>query len=340
MIRYSKNGRIRFHQSRELQPPFWQATTIHPYTPDVRSVPLGIDFVRLRAAAHRSLDVSIPVSLDDLDLDRLPSPILIDGWGPEESIYRIGDKLLHELPADARPMLLVSADGDVPREMAATTPLLIVTAWPLDLEALESVAARAANEGFEWGVFVPVIFPLTTDLDTLDTISSIAADHEASFVASSSIELDSKARGAIANMDQDLDEETWGTLFDADLDHIHLATERHIAFLAHRNGIADTIDPWKGEARSNRATAAYLSRAGSRMVRMDHDVELGWRFLKAAGRIATLDKEVARLASAAHLTILPELEDEILAEVVEQWLERGRAEFADHIDAKWRLKRG
>lgn len=339
MIRYTRDGRIRFHQSRELQQPFWQATTIHPYTPDVRSVPLGIDFIRLKAVAHRSIEVAVPAGPDDLDLDRLPSPILIDAWGPEESVYRQGDRLLHELPSDLRPMLLLSADGDVPIGMAAAAPLLVITAWPLDLEALESVAQRASAGGFDWGIFVPVVFPLTTDLEILDGVCGIAAEHQASFIASSSIELDSKARGAVASMDQDLDEETWATLFDADLDRIHLATERHLASVAHDQGQADTIDPWTSENRSNRAAAAFLSRIGSRMVRMDHDVEMGWKFLKAAGRVATLDKDIARLASSAHVTILPELEDEILAEVVEQWLERRTAEFAEHIDGKWRLAR-
>lgn len=339
MIHYKVGGRVRFHQNREIQPPFWQATTVHLYSPDVRSLPLGIDFLRLKGSAHRSLDVSVPAILDDLNLDRVPSPILIDAWGPEEVIYRRGDRLLHELPSDARPMLLLSADGDVPLEMSAATPQLIVTAWPLDLVALESIASRASKTGFDWGVLIPVIFPLTTNLDIIETISNTARRYGASFMASSSIELDSKARGAVASMCDDLDEETWATLFDADLDRIHLSTERHIAALAHQHGIADTIAPPLGESRSNRAAAVLLSRVGSRMVKMDHDVELGWKFLKASGRVATFDKEIARVASTAHITIIPELEDEILAEVVEQWLENGEAEFADHIDDKWRLTR-
>lgn len=339
MIRYTIEGRVRFHQNREMQQPFWQATTVHLYSPDVRSVPLGIDFVRLKASAHRSIEVAVPRTLEGLDLDRLPSPVLIDAWGPEELIYRRGDALLHELSSDARPMLLLSSDGDVPREMSAVLPLLIVTAWPLDLVALESIAERASEAGLEWGILIPVIFPITTNLDAIETISRTARQHGASFMASSSIELDPKARGAVASMCDDLDEETWATLFDADLDRIHLATERHIASLAHELGIADTIAPPLGESRSNRAAAIFLSRIGARMVRMDHDVELGWKFLKASGRIATLDKEIARIASTAHVTILPELEEEMISEVVEQWLESGSAEFADHIDDKWRVKR-
>lgn len=337
MIRYAKGGRLRVHQSRELQQPFWQATTVHPYTPDIRSMPVGIDFVRLKATAPRSIDVSVPQNLEGIDFDRLPSPILIDAWGTEESIYRRGDKLLHELPADARPMLLVSVNGEVPVEIAAATPLLIVTVWPLDIEALESIAKRASEERLEWGVFVPVIYPVTTDLDAIHSIVRIAGEHAGRFVASASIELDSKARGAVAAMTEDLDEETWASLFDTDLDRVHLATERHVAALAHEKGLADTVDPWFGQSRSNRAVATFLARIGSRMVRMDHDVELGWKFLKAAGRIATLDKEITRLASTARVTLLPEIDDLILAEVVEQWLETATAEFAEQIDAKWRV---
>ncbi len=338
MIHYAKGGQVRFHQSRQIQQPFWQTTTVHVYSPNLRSTPLAIDFLRLKASAQKSIHVSVPKRFDD-DLDRLPSPILIDAWGAQEQIYRRGDKLLHELPADVRPMLLLSADSDIPRGMAAAKPLLIITLWPLDLAALESVAKEAAGEAMDWGLLVPVMFPVTTDLEVLDTATTVAHENGAAFIASSSIELDAKARGAIAAMNDELDEETWATLFDGDLERIHLATERHLALVAHRHGIADVIDPWPQANRSNRAAATFLSRVGSRMVRMDHDVELGWKFLKAAGRLATLDKEIARLASFAHVKILPELEDEVIAEVVEQWLESGTAEFAEHIDAKWRVAR-
>lgn len=339
MIRYSRKGQIRVHQTREPQQPFWQTTTISPYSPEIRSTPIGIDFIRLRAVSRSTVDVSVPGVLHDIDFDRLPSPLLIEAHGPEEMIYRLGDKLLHELPADIRPMILLSADGDVPREISAVAPIVIVAAWPPDLVALESIAERAASEKHEWGVLVPVIYPVTTELESLRAIADTATRHGARFLAAASIETDARARRAVAELTEDLDEETWATLYDRNLEGIQIATERHVAALANDLGLDDAIDPWLGSSRSNRATAAFLARIGSRMVRMEHDVELGWMFLKASRTIATLDKELTRVASSAHVTIIPELADEIMAEVVEQWLESGNAEFAEHVDGKWRLKR-
>ncbi|MDX1585062.1 MAG: hypothetical protein R3338_15800, partial [Thermoanaerobaculia bacterium] len=174
MIRFTRNGRVRIQQTREPLHPFWQTTTISPYSPDVRSTPLGIDFTRLKAASKATIDVSVPVSLPSVDFDRLPSPILIDAHGPEETIYRAGDRVLHELPSDVRPIVLLSADGDLPRSLAAASPLLAIAAWPLDLTALESIARKAKAEGCDWGFLVPVIFPITTSLDTLRSIADIA----------------------------------------------------------------------------------------------------------------------------------------------------------------------
>lgn len=339
MIRFVKEGRLRFHQSREPQPPFWQATTLFPYAPEIRSQPVGIDPIRLTGSSPRSVEVKVSAPFTTTELDRLPAPILIDARGPEEMIYARGAHLLHELPADNQPMLLLSTDGEVPREIIAAEPLLVLLLWPVDLIALESLIERVVDAGWPWGILIPVVFPLTTELSLLDRVSGLASRHGARFLASASIELDARAKRAVADMLPELDEETWATLFDSHLEPIHLATERHIAALAASQGMEDHIVPWDKGARNNRAAAAHLARAGIRMVRMDYDVELGWNLIKASRRIATLDKELVRLASAASIGIIPELQDEVLADVVEQWLDRGSADFTDHVDARWRVSR-
>jgi hypothetical protein len=336
LIHYAKGGSPRVQQTREPQPPFWQRTTISPYSPDLRGRPLALDYMKLRAAGPRSIHVSIADQMEIPDLDRLPPPILIEACGIEESIYRRGERLLHHLPADSRPILLLSTEGEPPRSLSAATPEIIIAAWPPLEKELDWIAGRCQDLGLDWGLLIPVVFTITTDPDRLTKLAVIASRHGARFLMGVSPEIDQKGRRAIAEIQQDLDEETWATLFDADLDQIQVSTERHIASLAAERGIADVFHPWPLSDRSNAAAAAVLARVGTRMVRMDHDMEMGWRFLRASRRVATLGKELTRVAAAAPLSIVPELDHELITEALGEWLDRGSARYIEQIDERWR----
>jgi hypothetical protein len=336
LIHYAKGGRARVQQAREPQLPFWQSTTISPYTPDLRGQPLAIDYLKLRATGPRSVHVSISEQIEIPDLDRLPSPILIEASGVEESVYHRGAKLLDHLPADARPILLISTLGEPPHGLSAATPEIVVAAWPPLEKELDWIGSRCRELGLDWGLLIPVVFTVTTDLERLERLADVAARHGARFLMGVSPEIDQKGRRAIADIRQDLDEETWATLFDTDLEKIQISAERQIAALAAKHGIPDAFHPWEPSDRSNAAAAAILSRIGTRMIRMDHDVEMGWRFLRASRRVATLDKELTRVAAAAPLSIVPELDIEPITEALGEWLERGSARFIEQIDERWR----
>jgi hypothetical protein len=296
VILYRKTPQLRIRRAAAPEPPYWAATTIAPYG-SRRSAPIAIDYLDLRATAADKLEVTV---CDRIDLPaRIDPPVLIDATGNVETVFGRGAEIASAIP-DA--MLLTS--GEIPHTV------------------------RAAN-----GVAIPVMHPLTTNLETLNEIARKAKESGASFLASFTIELDATAKNVLAT-----DDETYEMLFHADLDPIHTATERHIAALAAEHGLADFIVPPKWEERSNWNAAIALTLAASRMIAMEHDLELAGTLARSARIVAELDKPIARIAEAASLSIVEALDDASV-DILTEWIVDGRSAFLQRIDEMWRLRR-
>ena len=296
MILYRKTPQLRIRRAAAPEPPYWAATTIAPYA-SRRATPIAIDYLDLRATAADKLEVTV---CDRIDLPaRIDAPVLIDATGNAETVFGRGAEIASAIP---HAMLLTS--GDIPHTVRTAT-----------------------------GVAIPVMHPLTTNLDTLNEIALKAKESGASFLASFTIELDATAKNVLAT-----DDETYEMLFHADLDPIHTATERHIAALAAEHGMADFIIPPKWEERSNWNAAIALTLAASRMIAMEHDLELAGTLARSARIVAELDKPIERIAESASLAIIEAL-DEASVDILTEWVDSGSAAFLRGIDERWRLRR-
>jgi hypothetical protein len=318
VILYRKAPQLRVQRFASPEPPFWAATAIAPYSAR-RAVPVAIDYFELQATGAQRLECSVA---ERVEIERAEAPRLVDATGWAEVIYRRGDEVREAMHL-------------VTHAAPAASACAVISAWPLDFERLERLFVEM--RGREWGIAVPVIFPVTTDLAALDRLARAAHEYGARFLAGIPIELDATARKALAQS-MTLDDETYEMLFHADLEPLSIATERHVAAVAHEIGVADFVVPPRWDERSNWNAAILLMLAATRMIAMKHDVELATRIARSARAVAQLDKPVERVASAASLSIIEAL-DEISVDVLTDWLESGRSAFADHIDKQWRLRR-
>jgi hypothetical protein len=296
VILYRKTPQLRIRRVAAPEPPYWAATTIAPYG-SRRAIPLAIDYLDLRATAVEKLEVTV---CDRIDLpSRLDAPVLIDATGNAEVVFGRGAEISAAIPES---MLMTS--GDIPNTVRIGS-----------------------------GIAIPVIYPLTTNLEMLNKIAAKAKEHGASFLASFAIELDATAKHALAT-----DDESYELLFHGDLDPIHTATERHIAALAAEHGLADFILPPNWAERSNWNAAIVLTLIASRMIAMEHDLELAGMLARSARIIAELDKPIARIAEAASLSIVEALDDASV-DILTEWVETGTSVFGQKIDEMWRLRR-
>lgn len=284
---------------------------------------MAIDYIDLHASGADR--VECVVSEDTLS-DAPRPPVLIDAAEWTEVIYRRGEDALRVAP---NAMQLVT------HALPAADAYTIISAWPLDFDRLERLFQEAS--GRRWGVVVPVIFPVTTDLAALDRLARSAQQHGALFLAALPVDVDATARKAIAQS-MTLDDESYEMLFHADLEPLSIATERHIGALAHEMTLADFVVPPRWDEKSNWNGAILLMLAATRMIALKHDVELATRIARSARAVAQLDKPIERIAQAASLSIVEAL-DEISVDVLTDWIESGRSAFADHIDKQWRLRR-
>jgi hypothetical protein len=257
---------------------------------------------------------------------RIHEPVLIEAAEFAETIFRRGDEALKFFP-DA--LHLISTRGAVPESKPAA---LAIATWPLEFERLETLFADA--RGFAWGAAVPVMHPVTTDLEALERLADLAREHGASFLASITIDIDPTAKQVIAASN----EEAYALLFHGGAEALHVATERHIAALAAERGMLDFITPPRWEQKSNWNAAVLLTLIATRMIAMDHDVELAGTIARSARVVAELDKPVERIAEAASLSIVESL-DEASVDILSEWLESGRATFAERVNREWRLRR-
>ena len=308
MILYRKVPQLRVRRSPAPEPPFWAATSIAPYGAR-RATPVAIDYLSLRATGAEKLEVTVCEDVrDELERARnLHAPVLIDAAGNAEEVFRRG--------AEA---------------------LAWCTEQGLDAQLLTSSGSVVRVGG---GVAVPVIFPATTDLALLETLADEAQRDGATFFAAIPIEVEPTAKQALAqSMQLTGDDDRYAMLFHADVAPIHLATERHIAALAHERGMADFVLPPRWDARTNWNASVLLTLTASRMIAMELDLDLAGTIARSARTVAELDKPLTRIAESANLSIIAALDDTSV-EMLTEWLATGSASFGEYVDEQWRLRR-
>lgn len=311
MILYRKVPPLRLRRASAPAPPFWAATTIAPYAPK-RATPVAIDYVSLRASGAERLEVTVCENVrDELERTRaIAAPVLIDAAGNAEAVFRRGEEALAWCNEQGLAAQLLTSEGNVVRL---------------------STAAR-------FGVAVPVLFPLTTDLAFLESAADAARDAGAAFFAAIPIDAEPTAKHAMAQTTL-FDDDLYAMLFHSDLGPIQLATERHIAALAAERGMADFVLPPRWEERSNWNAAILLTLVASRMIAMELDLDLAGVIARSARTIAELDKPLARVAESASLSIIGGV-DATSVEILTEWLGGGGGAFAERVHGEWRLRRG
>lgn len=341
MISWVKAAQLRIERVPAPHPPFCCASIVSPYATR-REAPLSIDLVKLTAHAFDRGEVRVATDAADLlsreeELRSLPAPVLVDATGFAESVFARGVAAAEYLAARGTDTVLaVSSASTIPLPGIGRSVAVIET-WPPDIAEIEAAFSRA--RGLEWGVFVPVIFPATTDLALLTRIADAAKEAGARFLSCAAIELDAPARRGVAELLGDaLDEESYESMFHDDVDVITLATERHIAALACEREMDDYVPPVEAGQRDNWSAASHLARVGSRMVRMDEDVEAGWSCIRSAAALAQLEKPLERIAQAADVSIVKSIEP-AAADALREWLREGASALGRAVDGKWRLRR-
>ncbi len=339
MIVYRKSPQLRIRRAAAPEPPFWAATSVAPYSAR-RAAPIAIDYFDLRASASDRLEVSVcdcPADAIERGSEKIDPPVLIDAAEFAEEVFRRGEDVL-ELCAERAlaAVYLVSTRGALPRRQVAGT--MVISAWPLELERLE-VMFRDAQKVGTWGVAVPVIYPVTTDLNALRELTALAKASHASFMAAVPVEVDATAKQAMArSLALDGDDETYAMLFHSHLEPIHIATERHIAALAAEAGLSDLIIPPVWEEKSNWNAAILLTLAATRLLAMEEEIDLAAQLARSARAIAGLEKPLARIAEAASLSIVETL-DAGSVDIVTEWLSTGDSAFVRRVNERWRVRR-
>ena len=341
MILYRKASNLRLSRAVVPEPPFWAATTIAPYSTR-RATPISIDYLALRASFVERAEVTVCENVGD-EIERatmrqtLGEPVLVDAAEAAEVVFRRGEDALRACEAQRCAALqLVSTRGVLPRAVPDGTVVAIST-WPLDFDRIGALAREAHDRALPYGLAIPVIFPVTTDLTALGRLATLARVNEARFLASFAVDLDATARKALAESTA-MDEESYDHLFHVDLEPITVSTERHIAALAAEIGADDFIIPPRWEHRSNWNGATLLTLTATRMLAMKHEAETATRLARSARIVAQLDKPIARVAEAASLSIVDGL-DYISVDMLTEWMETGRSAFCDHVAKQWRLRR-
>lgn len=318
------------------QPPFWAATTLSPYRGRA-SEHIAINYRQLLAEPGGADVVTIwEGDVDNVKVDA--TPLLVDGTGPLEEAYGRGSLLTkHAVELGHDTTILVCSTSSLDELNAAPNLMVTLAVWPLDLPAIEARAAKLSEEGFQWGVAIPILYPITTDLTLLTRLADLAKRNGALFLASVPLDVDPAAKQRIASS-LSADDESYLTLFASDLEVITVATERHIAALASERGLSDTVLLPSHKERSNWNASVLLSTAGTRMLRMKRDVEEGWRLVRSAKTVAELDKPISRIAAQASLSIIEGLSLQAV-EILTEWVQRGSSQRFIEITAHWRLRR-
>jgi hypothetical protein len=340
VILYKKGAPLRIRRAVAPEPPFFAATTLAPYGPK-RTAPIAIDYVTRRATAAEKLEVAVCENVrDELERSRMfAEPVLIDAAESAELVFRRGEEALAFCEEQQRAALyLTSTRGALPSRAYADT-VVVLAAWPAEPPRIEELCAEARERGLTWGLAVPVLFPLTTELALLAQLADAAQAHGAAFLASIPIEAEPTAKQSLAqSMNLSHDDDRYAMLFHAALEPVHVATERHLAALAHERGLPDRILAPRPDERSNWNGAAMLTLLASRMIAMELDLDLAGTIARSARTVAELDKPLTRIAESASLAIIGGL-DEVSVEALTEWVATGSASFAEYVDEQWRLRR-
>jgi hypothetical protein len=340
VILYRKAAPLRIRRSLAPEAPFWAATAIAPYGTK-RATPIAIDYLALRASGAEKLDVGVCDHVrDELERTRaFAGPVLIDAAESAETVFRRGEEALAFCEDEGRSALhVVSTRGSLPQRAYRDT-VVVIAAWPLDVAQLAEMFGDASARQLRWGVAVPVLFPVSTELAPLAELAERARDCGAAFFTALGIDLDPTAKQALAQaVGLEVEDDRYATLFHSSLEPVHLATERHIAALAHERGLADFVIPPRWEERSNWNAAVLLTRTASRMIAMELDLDLAGTISRSARTIAELDKPLTRIAESASLSIIGNL-DEVSVDALTEWLETGTAPFVEYVDEQWRSRR-
>jgi hypothetical protein len=313
VILYRKAASLRIRRTTAPASPFWAATTIAPYGPK-RTTPVAIDLVSLRASGADKLEVTVTENVrDELDRARMmEAPVLIDAAGSAEDIFCRGEEAMRWC-----------AENGIASQLILSTSLIV-----------------RLVDATRWGIGVPVIFPITTDLGWLESQADQARRDGAAFFAAIPIEVDPTAKQAIAqSMELAADDDRYSMLFHGDVGPVQLATERHIAALAAERDMADFVVPPQWDQRSNWNAAVLLTLTASRMIAMELDLDLAGTIARSARTVAELDKPLSRIAEAASLSIVGGL-DETSVELLSQWLAGEAPAFAEYVNEQWRMRRG
>lgn len=338
MILYRKGAPLRIRRAAVPEPPFWAATTIAPYS--ARRAALSIDYLDFRASYADRLEVNVCENVHD-ELERaerkqpLRAPVLIEATELAEIVFRRGDETAEYCDAvECGTLQLVSTRGALPMQAHAST-VVAIAAWPLEIARLARLFIEARERALRWGVLVPVIYPVTTDAAAMTALADLARNAGAMFFAPSAVTLDPTAKQAIARSLTSDGDETYATLFHADLDPLHIEAERLICGIAAERGMADFVIPPHWERKTNWNAAILLKLCASRMLAMEQDLDDATAIARSAALVAGLDKPVERIAAAASLSIIEGL-DPLSVTILTEWLRDGRSEFAEEINDQWR----
>lgn len=321
------------------EPPFWAAITIAPYS-FPRSKPLALDYVGLTGTGVDSAVVTVcddpPERIAEFSL---PGPILIDATERAEAVYGRGAAIHRAIREQTGTSIvhLISTSGAPPLGEPSPQSLVAVGTWPLHLSDLERLARDLRAAGWRWGLAVPILFPATTDLAIVQKLAGLARSEGGEFLTGIRFDLDPNARRALA-ASIPTDDDTYSVLFDQGEESVAVATERHIAALAFEHGLSDAALPPDREERSNWNAAIFTALAGTRLIAMREDMELGWEFVRSARQLAVLPKPLTTVAAAANLSIIEGLPPQI-TDALEEWLQTGRARLFEEINTRWRLRR-
>ena len=336
MITHQKISQLRLERATHPQAPFWQATTVAPYGAP-RGHGVAVNYLTLTASGKAKREVTVTGAVaGQLEREqRLDEPVLVESADATETIFRRGEEAMRVLQSrGVRAMQLISTTGRVPGLEPAETTSVVISCWPLLAGDLSRLFHRAAETGVRWGALIPAMIPAKGCADTLREIADVAAEQGASFLASAPIDLDNAAKHAIAAM-LGGDPESWQSMFDRDWEDESVDIERLVAKLAFERSLEDRVTIPGLAPYGNWSAAIRLSVAGTRLLGLRRDVELGWTLLRSAKLVAQLHKPVDRIAAAASLSIIQALDITSVA-ALEAWLRSDDTTFFDEIDSDWR----
>ena len=335
MIRHIKGRAIRLRRFELPQPPFWCATSVTPYQGPRRSG-VAVDWMTLRATAPSRGELT--VSEDPVDMlqreRRLRAPLMLDACGFAEIVHGKGEAVLQWAERPATGVVLCSTDGVIMPPPANDPPVLVLGLWPLESDEIDARLGEASAWPV-WGACVPLLHPITTRLDTIESLAARVAAAGGSFLTAALIRAEPAAMAALVLMSEDADAEVWESIRDGSSESLTLRSSGIVAAAAHRAGLADRC-PFPA-TRDNWAASAVLAAIADRLFLLDTDPELAWEFQRGASIISGLSKPLTLVAETASLGIIEGLSTAVIS-ALESWLEGREPGLLTRFDSEWRAR--